>query len=125
MQPIFVGDVATALCTALDNPRAAGRVYPLAGLQTYSLAELARLATVWSGHPRRVIGLPRALGRLQARFFELMPGRPLLSRDNLDSLTVDSVSDTPIAPELGIVPKSLESIAPLYLAPDREAIPAP
>jgi uncharacterized protein YbjT (DUF2867 family) len=118
LQPIFVGDVATVIANALVNSKTAGQIYPLAGLQAYRLGELVRLASVWSGHPRHVLNLPMALGRLQALFFECLPGQPLISRDNLDSLTVDNVSDDPIAPELGFVPQSLESIAPVYLARD-------
>jgi uncharacterized protein YbjT (DUF2867 family) len=33
------------------------------------------------------------LARLQARIFELLPGEPLLTRDNLDSMKVDNVLD--------------------------------
>jgi antirestriction protein ArdC len=35
---------------------------------------------------------------------ELAPGRPLMSRDNLDSMTIDNVSARPIDPDLGITP---------------------
>jgi NADH dehydrogenase len=55
------------------------------------------------------------VARMQALFFERMPGTPLMSRDNLDSLTVDNVSAAPMAPELGVVPTSLEAVAPTYL----------
>ena len=81
----------------------------------YTLGELAHLSSVYSGHPRRVVNLPMPIARAQALFFEHMPGTPLISRDNLASLTVDNVSEAPIAPELGIVPTSLEAVAPMYL----------
>ena len=35
---------------------------------------------------RPVLALPAALGRLQALVMELLPGKPLMSRDNLDSM---------------------------------------
>ncbi|GAA5241212.1 hypothetical protein BMMON2_40340 [Burkholderia mallei] len=47
--------------------------------------------------------------------FEMLPGEPLVSRDNLASLSVPSVMTGPIAPELGIAPASLEHIAPTYV----------
>jgi len=56
---------------------------------------------------------------LQARFMELAPGAPLLSRDNLDSMKVPSVaSNQPFvpAPELGIRLTPMEPEAALYLA---------
>jgi NADH dehydrogenase len=64
-----------------------------------------------------VLNLPMGLGRLQAFVFELLPGEPLLSRDNLASLTKDNVAALPMDPRLGVVPTLLESVAPIYLAP--------
>ena len=119
MQPVFVVDVARALINTLDNPRAAGKTYDLAGPRSYTLGELVSLAALWSGHPRTVIDMPMSIGRMQAWMFEHLPGAPLMSRDNLDSLTVDNISDGPISPDLGLVPTPLESIAPVYLQPTR------
>ncbi len=119
MQPVFVVDVAKAIVNTLDNPRAAGKTYDLAGPRSYSLGELVGLAALWSGHPRPVIEMPMSIGRMQAWMFECLPGEPLMSRDNLDSLTVDNLSDGPISPDLGIVPTPLESVTPVYLQPTR------
>ncbi len=41
---------------------------------------------------------------------EHMPGDPLLSRDNLDSMQLDNVLHEPIASELGLHPAGLESV---------------
>ncbi len=120
-QPVYVGDVAQAFLQALANPRTRHQVYDLGGPQIYSLAELVRLVGDWSHHRRPVIGMPDALGRLQARFFEMLPGMPMLTRDNLDSMTVDNVVDPAIqattAAALGIKLTPLEAVAPHYLAP--------
>jgi NADH dehydrogenase len=56
------------------------------------------------------------LARMQAMTFELAPGEPVLTRDNLDSMKVDNVLTRPLAPELGLEPASLETIAPVYLS---------
>jgi len=117
MQPVFVGDVATGVMNALTLPAAANKTYDLAGPRVYTLGELVKLAALWSGHPRVVVDLPMALGRLQARAFECLPGEPLLSRDNLASLSVDNVSATPIDSDLNLVMTPLESVAPIYLKP--------
>lgn len=122
LQPVYVGDVADAISQALVNSLTHGRVYTLAGFADYTLAELVELAAKWSGHPRRILPLPMFLGRMQAFVFECMPGEPIMSRDNLDSLKVDNISDESMAPELRIVAKSLESIAPAYLAPKRKSL---
>ena len=119
-QPVWVGDVAAAIAIALARTDTRGAVIELGGPDVYTLAELVRLAGRISGHERRVVNLPDALARLQARLFELLPGDPLISRDNLDSMRVDNV----IAPDtaaltaaaLGIKPASIEAVAPHYLA---------
>ncbi|WP_459617182.1 complex I NDUFA9 subunit family protein [Bordetella sp. 2513F-2] len=115
MQPVYVGDVAAAVANALENGRTWGRTYGLCGPQVYTLGELVRLCAFWSGHRRPVCPLPMALGRLQAGFMEMLPGAPLMSRDNLASLTVDNVCAEGMAAELGVVPTALEAVAPGYL----------
>ncbi len=122
LQPVYVGDVANAIVGALSNSRTYGRTYALAGFADYSLGELVELAARWSGHPRHVLPIPVFLGRLQAFAFECLPGEPLLSRDNLDSLAVDNVCEVPMALELGSVPMPLESVAPAYLARRSKAL---
>ncbi|WZB74719.1 hypothetical protein WJ972_30750 [Achromobacter insuavis] len=50
--------------------------------------------------------------------FECLPGRPLMSRDNLDSLRSDNICGAPMAPvELGA--DRVEAVAPGYLSPIR------
>jgi uncharacterized protein YbjT (DUF2867 family) len=116
-QPVWVEDVAEAIVHCLDAPATAGQTIECTGPEVYTLAELVRLAGLWSGHPRPVLPLPRALGRLQALLLEWLPGEPLLSRDNLDSMRVANVASgtLPGLSALGIHPASLAQIAPGYL----------
>ena len=116
-QPVYVGDVVAAFMHALEHPATFGKVYELGGPKVYTLRQLVELAGSLSGHPRPVIGLPAPLARLQAAVLEWMPGGPLMSRDNLDSMLQDNVLSAPMAPELGIEPTPLEAVAPQYLAP--------
>lgn len=121
-QPVWVEDVAQACVNALDQRACYGQAYELAGPRIYTLRELVRFAAAAAGHRRRVFGLPPALARMQARVLELMPGEPLLSRDNLASMTRDNVAGTQPylpAPELGIAPVPLEPVASQYLAGPR------
>lgn len=116
-QPVFVGDVAQAFVDALDDPHSVGKTYELVGPQVYSLGELVRLAGVYAGHPRPVISLPAPLARLQAFLLEHMPGGPIMSRDNLDSMKSDNVASAqyPVPPDWH--PTPLEAVAPHYLSP--------
>ncbi|WP_144630981.1 complex I NDUFA9 subunit family protein [Bordetella genomosp. 13] len=115
IQPVYVSDVASAMANVLGKSEAWGRAYELCGPQVHTMGDVARLCAMWSGHRRPVIDLPMALGKLQAGFFEMLPGTPLMSRDNLDSLTVDNVCREGMAPELGVVATPLEAVAPGYL----------
>ena len=56
-QPVYVGDVARAIVTSLDDPDASGRAYDLAGPKVYTLRELVEYAGQLAGHPRPIIGL--------------------------------------------------------------------
>ena len=123
-QPVWVGDVAAAIVRCLplgrrgDRDRSTiGMTIECAGPQVFTLDELVRLAGRWSGHRRPVIALPDVLARLQALAMELMPGEPLMSRDNLDSMRVDNVASgtLPDLAALGIAAHSIESVAPGYL----------
>ena len=116
-QPVFVGDVADAFVRALDDRSTIGKTYELVGPHVYTLRALVRLAGVYSGHPRTVIALPDALARLQALTLEYLPGAPLMSRDNLDSMKADNVASGrhPLPPHWH--PQPLEAVAPDYLAP--------
>jgi uncharacterized protein YbjT (DUF2867 family) len=124
-QPVFVGDVAQAFTQALRDPRTRHQVYSLGGPNIYTLAELVKLAGRYAGHERPVLELPHFLGYLQALLFELLPGTPLMSRDNLDSMRVDNVVDPAIqaltAATLGIRLSAVEAVAPHYLAPSERA----
>jgi uncharacterized protein YbjT (DUF2867 family) len=117
-QPVWVRDVAQAVVRSLHRRETIGQTYEAVGPHQYSLRELVQLAGQWSGHPRRVLPLPAALGRLQAMLLECLPGEPLMSRDNLDSMTVPNVASgqVPRLAGLGISPTALEAVMPEVLS---------
>jgi uncharacterized protein YbjT (DUF2867 family) len=117
-QPVWVRDVAQAIVRSLRLRDTIGQTYEAVGPRQYSLCELVQLAGRWSGHPRPVLPLPAALGRLQAMVLECLPGEPLMSRDNLDSMTVPNVASgqVPRFAGLGIAPTALEAVMPEVLS---------
>ncbi|CAB3779130.1 complex I NDUFA9 subunit family protein [Pararobbsia alpina] len=114
-QPVFVGDLADALVNSIDLDLTLNMTYDVVGPHVYTLEELVRFVGVAIGHPRKIIRLSAALAHLQAVSFELMPGSPPITRDNLASMTLDSISDVRLPPELGVQLTSLEAVAPDYL----------
>ena len=122
-QPVWVEDVADAVLACLRDtglPRSSiGQTFECAGPDVLTLGELVRLAGRLGSRERPVLPLPTAIGRLQALAMECLPGEPLMSRDNLDSMAVDNVatSQWPGLSSLGITPQSVHTVAPLYLGP--------
>ena len=116
-QPVWVDDVASAIVTCLDKMDGIGKIYECTGPAVYTLSQLVHLAGEWSGHDRPQFALPNALARLQALAMELLPGVPLMSRDNLDSMRVANVASgkLPGLAALAITPTALEAVAPGYL----------
>ena len=116
-QPVYVGDVAHCIVQALRMPATIGKIYSLCGPHVYTLRELVRYAGAVTGKLRPVVGLPAALGTLQASVLEHLPGK-LLTRDNLASMRRDSTCDGEAITMFGIVPQALETVVPSYLGPE-------
>lgn len=108
--PVFVGDVADHFVNCLDDPATHGKGFELCGPRVYTLRDLVRYAGRLTGRRRPIIALPGWAGKAQATLLEFIPGKPL-SRDNLASLSVDSVCTGETLP----CPTLLESVAPAYL----------
>ena len=91
-QPVWVHDVAQAIVHCVNTSSTQGQLFELCGPDILTLRELVELAGRWVGKPRPVIGLPYAIGWLQALLMEWAPGPTLMSRDNLDSMKVNNIS---------------------------------
>lgn len=118
LQPVWVQDLARALVETLRRREAIAETYEIAGPRELTLAELVALAGRIAGHQRPLLRLPHAMATLQALFMECLPGEPLLSRDNLASLSVPNVPGglLPGLADLGIQASSLEAVLPTYLS---------
>ncbi|MBN9554164.1 MAG: complex I NDUFA9 subunit family protein [Alphaproteobacteria bacterium] len=115
-QPVFVGDVAAAICAALGHPQAPGRTYELGGPTIYSFRELMQIVLRETGRKRLLVPLPFWLASFKAFFLQLAP-KPLLTPDQVTLLRQDNV----VAPtaltlaDLGIRPTTVEAEVPAYL----------
>ncbi len=115
-QPVYVGDVATAIAKTLLEPGHAGKLYELGGPQVYSFKELMQLLLSEIARKRMLIGLPSGLASFKARFLELLPVPPL-TRDQVLLLKQDNVVGAEALgfEDLGMAPQAIEAILPTYL----------
>ena len=120
-QPVWVEDVAAAVMRCLQDDATIGQTFEACGPEVFTLRDLVRLAGQYAGvnqgRGRAVFALPMPLARLQAWLMERLPGEPLMSGDNLDSMAVDNIASgkVPGLDALGITPAALAAIAPGYL----------
>jgi len=121
MQPVYVGDVATAIAEAVDGKTKAGATYELGGPEVLTMREIIETILDITDRERMLIPLPFGLARFQANFLQFAPGALKLTPDQVTLLVRDNVvSDAAKAAGLtleglGITPDSLEAIAPQYL----------
>lgn len=113
-QPVYVEDVARAFVASLEDARTIGRSYDLCGPTVYTLRQLVQYVGRVSGHPRPVIGLNDRLSYLQAWAMELLPVK-LMTRDNYNSMKIDSVCGCPFPEVFGFEATALEAVVPEYL----------
>jgi NADH dehydrogenase len=123
-QPVYVGDVAEAICNALDHVDARGRTFELGGPSVYSFKQLMRFVTAEIGRPRLLIPLPfvfaHPLGLLLEWAFKMLPFDPPLTGDQVTMLHRDNIvgadAEAATIAELGVTSlESIEAIVPSYL----------
>ena len=116
-QPVYVGDVADAVMTALRSPEAAGNTYELGGPTVYSSKELMVLILRTIGRRRILLPLPFWLLTIMGFFIEVLP-KPFITRDQVKLLRRDNVvaRRTKKLQDLGITPTAAEAVLPTYLA---------
>jgi uncharacterized protein YbjT (DUF2867 family) len=119
-QPVYAGDVAEAIATAVAGQAGAGKVYELGGPEVMTFKEILQYVLATIGRRRLLVPIPFWVAKLEAFFFEFMP-KPLLTRDQVELLRSDNVVSEAARAEgrmlegLSIVPRSAEAIVPSYL----------
>jgi uncharacterized protein YbjT (DUF2867 family) len=121
MQPVYVGDVATAIADAVDGKTKAGATYELGGPDVLTMREIMQAICTITDRDRMLVSLPFGLAKLQALFLQFAPGALKLTPDQVELLKTDKVvSDAAKAAGLtlqglGIAPEPMAAIAPQYL----------
>ena len=127
LQPVYVGDVATAVADAVDGKTRPGATYELGGPEVLTMRDVMEIILATIERKRMLVSLPFGLAKLQATLLQFAPGPLKLTPDQVELLRSDNVvSDAAKAAGLtleglGVVPDSLEAIAPQYLWRFRKA----
>jgi len=114
LQPVWVEDVASCFVASIANGATYGQVYELAGPTVYTFRESVKSVMNALQVRRPIIGLCDMLSYTQAFIMELMPVK-LMSRDNVHSMEVDSVSEQAFPTIFNITPTAMETVIPEYL----------
>jgi len=121
MQPVYVGDVASAVADAVDGKAKTGATYELGGPEILSMREIMETILDITDRKRMLVSLPFGIARFQSYFLQWAPGALKLTPDQVELLRGDNVvsqaaKDAGLTLEgLGIMPDSLEGVAPQYL----------
>ena len=93
MQPVYVGDVATAVADAVDGKTKAGATYELGGPEVLTMREIMQMICEITDRHRALVTLLRS-----------------------DNVVSDAAKSAGLTLEgLGITPDSLQAVAPQYL----------
>jgi NADH dehydrogenase len=119
-QPVFVGDVATAIANAVDGNVQGSRIYELGGPEVKTFEQLMRYVLATIERKRLLVPVPFFAAKIKAALLQYMP-KPPLTPDQVELLRVDNVVSDAAKAEgrtlqgLGIQPEPFEAIVPSYL----------
>jgi NADH dehydrogenase len=119
-QPVFAGDVASAVVAAIEDRAKEGQIYELGGPEVRSFRELMQFMLATIDRRRLLLPIPFALAKFQAALLQLMP-KPLLTPDQVELLRRDVIVSDAAKHEgrtleaLGIDPVAMATVVPLYL----------
>ena len=116
IQPVYVGDVASAVVAALEDQASTGKIYELGGPDVITFREAMRFLLQSIGRSRMLMSVPFPVMGLAATAMSILPNPPV-TRDQLKLLKIDNVVsvDALGLAELGLVPTGMELIVPKYL----------
>jgi len=115
-QPVFVGDVADSVMAGLYNSETSGQIYELGGPETVDFKGIYQRLFDEIYRTQSLIPVPFCMAKVQAFFMSLLP-KPLLTRDQVESLKTDNVMNEKALglKDLGINPTAMDSVLPTYL----------
>jgi uncharacterized protein YbjT (DUF2867 family) len=119
-QPVFAGDVASAVVAAIEGGAKEGQIYELGGPAVHSFKELMQFMLATTERRRLLVPVPYPLATLLASFLQFAP-KPPLTPDQVELLRGDVIVSDAAKREgrtleaLGIAPMAMAGVVPSYL----------
>ena len=118
-QPVYVGDIAKAIVEIVKSGDLYnGKTFEFAGKNVYSYKELVKFLLKSINKKALMVSIPSFIAHYMSFFMEFLP-QPLLTRDQVKLLKYDNVihKDDKLMylSTLGISPKTVEQVVPVYL----------
>jgi NADH dehydrogenase len=129
LQPVFAGDVATAVAVALDGRAKPGAIYELGGPEVATMRQIMAFVLSATGRRRRLVSLSYERAKTIASISEavskltlgILPGIFAITKDQVELLRHDNIV-SPLAQAegrtlagLGIRPEPFETLVPSYI----------
>src|ERR1700719_2352941 len=91
LQPVYVGDVATAVADAVEGKTRPGATYELGGPEVLTMREIMEIILAIIERHRMLVSLPFGVAKLQAAFLQFAPQPLNLTPDQVQLLRSDNV----------------------------------
>lgn len=116
-QPVWINDLADAMARIAQDKSSQGGIYEFGGNDIYSLREIMQMILDITGRKCLLLPVPSAALVVPALLASLIPGRPLITSDQLKSLGHDNIlsGTQPGLESLGITPTAIAAVAPEIL----------
>jgi uncharacterized protein YbjT (DUF2867 family) len=123
-QPIYVGDVVDAVMSAINNEKTAGKIYEIGGSEILTFKQILEKICFHTKKPRLLLHVPFTFARIGAWFAEFLPN-PAITNDQLILLEQDNIASPLLGSlrDLGVKPRTMDSILPTYLQRYQTAAP--
>ena len=115
-QPLYVSDLCQAIVAILEKEEISENIYELGGPEILDFRELMIILLRQIKKKRLLLPINLKLAKYLGKVIQLFP-KPLLTEDQVELLKHDSVvsNNYPTLRDLGINPRTIESVLPNYI----------